>query len=1010
MIASLVFALALLSPAGGEVRSVVRDFVVAAHEGDFEQLQNVAEAEPLEKKIRDILRARCIRVEGIAFERIEIHGGTALAEVEIASRKSGRVRPGEWMPIETLPLRLHLRNEDGQWRVTSLEYPEEELATLLIEANDSPDEQLRLLRIHERRLTKSLVRIVDQRALDLVNSADFESAMPIARLVRRLAILAGDRAGESLAIGLQSMVARLSKDLDGALLLSRESLTVAEQSGDPEVLYRAWRTLARVLDEYDSASEQREEALRAVLRYALLTENPLYVSRAFQGLGSLAYAKRDFVSARSFYERSLPFVKESGDASAEFTYLAGLQIFYCEQGDRDLCRHYLERNLELLKKRGSWLYPHSLFDLAVLQIREGRLEEARTTLDSALEATTARTPDLVPAIIEQIAVIEARQGYVQEAECLLRHTGRLNREIGLHHGPLFDLITPEILARGDTANAIRLSLETAAGARELMPQNTMRALLVAARGYRALGMREQAMATALEAIEFSETSMGLTSGGDLQQIRSAEWTAACHELAGDLALAAGDVKEALALVERGRGRVLYDMIEQGRPDAEREVEAADRAARERREERLSRLNVELARAEAAKEREEIDRVRKDLGAARHELESFLDGLRARAERRMAARRPLQGSSVDELLQRLPRELAVVEYVVGDEEIHAFIVRRRGAEARIDAKRVARIGRSSLDQAVAKLVDMIAKRDLRYQTAAKEMYGLLLQPLESALTGASTICIIPDESLWRVPFAALIDGKGRFLVERAAVVYAPSISVYVAMSDRRGEDGATARRIVAVANPALDHQKKEEMAAFYRDVSLGPLPDAEAEAEAICRLYGSSLCTILERDQATEEKTKEAMRDARVLHFATHGILDDRNPLYSRLMLARASEDGDDGSLEAWEIARLSIDADLVVLSACDTARGPIGGGEGVVGMAWSFFAAGARSTVATGWKIGSRAASEVMVAFHESLRAREGQPLAKALALRDGQLRVMQEATTRHPFHWAGFVLLGDGT
>jgi CHAT domain-containing protein len=1009
MFPSFLLALSLLSPAEIEVRQAARDVLIAAHEGIFDELQTAAGAELLQRKIRAALRIRCIRVEGVGFERIELGAETAVVEVEIATRKSEHETPEAWAPIETMPLRLRLQRQGPRWRVTAVEYPDEELAKLLIEANASPDEQLRLLRTHERRLTKNLARIVDRQALWWVNSPQFANAVPIGKLAQRLAMLAGDRAGEALAIGLESIAARLSKDRQRALRLSREALAVAEEAGDPEVLSRTWRTLAHALGEYDAQSTEREEALRRGLSFALRAEDPLLIARAFHSMVGAAYDKRDFFSARSFAEQSLPFVRASGDRGAEMSYESYLQQIYCDQGDRDLCRHHVLLAIGLTGD-GAFQYPYALFDLAILQIDDGQLQEARATLATALQKTIARSMDLVPAILEQVAVIEARQGKLDEAECILRQTDDLNRETGLLHGPLFDLITPQILAHGDHAKALRLALEEAARTQELLPENTMRALLTAAQGYRALRMRGRALAMAREAIGLSEQSMGLNSGGDLQQVRSAESVASCYELAADLALAGGDAKEALTLVERGRAQLLYDMIERGRPQADVEIEAADRAAQARHEQRLSQLNIELARAEGTENRGEIDRLREALLDARRQHQSFLDGLSARGERRTAALRPLHTSSLDDVLRELPRDLAVIEYVVRDEEVHAFVVRRTGSASPIRSTHTVRIDRKSLNAHIEKLVAMIADRDLRYPIEAKRLYALLVRPLERDLAGVRALCIVPDEALWRVPFAALMDGQGRFLIERAAVLYAPSMSVYVAMAKRRESGIAPAQSVFALANPTLDGDTAKQLTSYYRGTTLGALPDAEKEVDAIRDLYGSSHCVVLKGDEATEARSKEEMLRARILHFATHGLLDDRNPLYSRLMLARDARSGDDGSLEAWEIARLKLDADLVVLSACDTARGLIGGGEGVIGIAWSFFVAGAHSTVATSWKIGSRSASQVMVGFYGSLRSREGEPLAKARALRDAQLQLIHRAETRHPFHWAAFVLLGDGS
>jgi CHAT domain-containing protein len=143
----------------------------------------------------------------------------------------------------------------------------------------------------------------------------------------------------------------------------------------------------------------------------------------------------------------------------------------------------------------------------------------------------------------------------------------------------------------------------------------------------------------------------------------------------------------------------------------------------------------------------------------------------------------------------------------------------------------------------------------------------------------------------------------------------------------------------------------------------------------------------------------------VIHLATHGILDERAPLFSALVLAASPEDGEDGLLEAREIADLTLRARLVVLSACDTGRGRFRDGEGVIGMAWALLAAGARTTVVSDWKADSRATADLMIAFHRHVL--EGRNVSSALRMAKVDLR--KEAHYAHPYYWAPFVVIGDG-
>jgi CHAT domain-containing protein len=130
-------------------------------------------------------------------------------------------------------------------------------------------------------------------------------------------------------------------------------------------------------------------------------------------------------------------------------------------------------------------------------------------------------------------------------------------------------------------------------------------------------------------------------------------------------------------------------------------------------------------------------------------------------------------------------------------------------------------------------------------------------------------------------------------------------------------------------------------------------------------------------------------------------------MYSHLALAEGGP-GEDGLLEAWELMQLDLKADLAVLSPCETARGRIGAGEGMIGLSWAMFIAGQPSIVVSQWKVESAGTRDLMVDLHRSLIATKSKP-TKTQALRQAALKLMKNPSTSHPFYWAGFVLVGDG-
>jgi CHAT domain-containing protein len=267
--------------------------------------------------------------------------------------------------------------------------------------------------------------------------------------------------------------------------------------------------------------------------------------------------------------------------------------------------------------------------------------------------------------------------------------------------------------------------------------------------------------------------------------------------------------------------------------------------------------------------------------------------------------------------------------------------------------------------------------------------------------------VPDGILWELPFQALQTGANRYLIENVAIYYAPSLTALSEMSRRQIRTGPES--LLAFANPRIDNKTFSDLKGVVRGDVLAPLPEAETEVKALKRIWNPNKIFI--GPSAEEREFKARASNYRFIHFATHGILDDINPMYSRLLLSRDVNDAnDDGLLEAREIMRMNLSAELVVLSACETAQGRVGTGEGMIGMSWAFMMAGVPTVVASQWKVDSATTSELMIKFHRQLKNQYSIRLTgKSQALRQASLALMKVARYKHPFFWAGFVVIGDG-
>jgi CHAT domain-containing protein len=313
-----------------------------------------------------------------------------------------------------------------------------------------------------------------------------------------------------------------------------------------------------------------------------------------------------------------------------------------------------------------------------------------------------------------------------------------------------------------------------------------------------------------------------------------------------------------------------------------------------------------------------------------------------------------------------------------------------------------VGHKALAVRVRRLRERLASRDLLFQHDARDLHDLLLPRAARLLVGKTRLLIVPDGPLWELPFQALQDPAGRYVIESAAVSYAPSLTILrESLANPRRTSGLPTLLGIGKANFGA---KGARPAVLMSD--LAPLPEAERQVRQLSALYGPDRSAIHLGNDATEDRFKTEAPRHRIVHVASHGLFEETSPLYSSIVLSPGdAAAAQDGLLEAWELLDLKLDADLVILSACETGRGRIASGEGIVGTMWALFAAGAKATVATQWKVEASSTTELMVAFHRRLARGDGD---KVDHLRDATLEVMRNPRYAHPFYWAPFVLVGD--
>lgn len=277
---------------------------------------------------------------------------------------------------------------------------------------------------------------------------------------------------------------------------------------------------------------------------------------------------------------------------------------------------------------------------------------------------------------------------------------------------------------------------------------------------------------------------------------------------------------------------------------------------------------------------------------------------------------------------------------------------------------------------------------------QELHQLLIEPIADLLptNPEEKIIFVPHEALFIVPFAALQDKQGKYLIEKHTILIAPSIQT-LELTHQQSKNQTNSGEVLIVGNPTMPYVASEPGETPYR---LSNLPGAETEANAIAQLFNTK---AIIGSAATKDTLLPRMEKARIIHFATHGLFDDKRGLDSAIALAPTPNHN--GLFTAEQILDLKLKADLVVLSACDTGRGKITG-DGVIGLSRSLITAGSSSVLVSLWQVPDLPTSFLMQEFYQNFLKNSD----KAHALRQAMLATKQKYPK--PRDWAGFTLIGE--
>jgi CHAT domain-containing protein/Tfp pilus assembly protein PilF len=822
----------------------------------------------------------------------------------------------------------------------------------------------------------------------------------------------GDKKGQAKALHSLAVVNDAERRPELAVKLYEKSLALSQELGDRNLTALIFNGLGMAhtnlgnydvgLDFYFKARDLSEElGDKGTLNMAL------------NNIGTRYLAQGRYAEALDYLHKGLAVLLEQG-AAADRRSLAykyqNIGLVYRRQGHLDQALAYSRKSLDLLIEDGD------KFGVANLQNNIGVIYKSQGLYDQGLEWFRKALPAYealnatpgVARVLNNIGDTCRLQGRYDEALEPLTKSLRL-REQGKDRGAVtlsLNNLARLYEAQGKYAEMLEVSQRSLKVADELYSREEIwTAQDHIGRALVGLGKPAEAQKSFLAAIAGIESLRREVAGGEQQQQsflenRLSPWFGMIDVLVSQQRYA-----EALTFAEQSKARVLLDALQTGRANPRKTWSKEEREAEEQRRLKLVALNSQLT-TESRRDKPDAARVaelKSVVEKTRLEYEDFETRLYVTHPELRLQRGEAPIVKAEELASFVQdSSSALLEYVVDDDKTFLFVVTK--SDLRVYTLPLKRDELAKQTEAFRK---QLAARDLGFRAPAAKLYELLLKPAEAQLRGRTNLIIVPDNTLWDLPFQTLVNTANRFVIEDAAISYAPSLTVLREMTQRRKVEAAHASppTLLALGNPVVGSETLKRAALTLRDGKLDPLPEAEQEVKALGRLYGAARSKVYIGAEAREDRVKNEAAGAKILHFATHGILNNASPMYSHLALADGGA-AEDGLLEAWELMQLDLQADLAVLSACETARGRIGAGEGMVGLSWAMFMAGVPSIVVSQWKVESAGTRDLMVGFHRGLMSSR---FTKSEALRQASLRLMKNPATSHPFYWGAFVIVGEG-
>lgn len=951
---------------------------------------------------------------------------------------------------ESFRIDVLLVKEEGRWVIWKFAHPILNFADDMLAAK-TKEERTRLLQEEKDLVGDDLLDVLFQRTCEQM---DQRRDAEVDRLVDIYTEVA-NRLGTGLAKAKTDLLrAEVCKSRSQPYARIKHLKAAREQLRGVKEWY--WATLTDqdlasaylMLGDCDEAEKYVEESLRFIVEEADrpgANEQRLTLARAgaYTVLGLIKIARSDNSAARTAGSRALKYALATKNPYHEGGARRVLGLVLVNDGRLAEGLKQLQTAVQLLPvEKNPEEYAAAAIDLAYAYFLLDRLEEAQQILEKLRDVCARlRFPGIEARVRANLALIYMLRGNYKPA--VAEFQASLDRLSKTEDRPALLLVLTNIGVAVSSVEKFEVAEKVLSAAALVartgkMPDAEALALtnlgcVALKRGKHADALRhhERALAMGREAGNLRVLSSCWSNLGDvhrstgdwekaagayeqaiaaIEQMRSGavepslqrsyfeRQTDPYHRLV-QCRIKLGQNEKAFAAMEQAKARTLIELLENGRADISGSLTTLEQRDERQKRDRLERAELRMHQSLGGEERANA---LKELNDARTDLDTFERDLFLRhtdLRDRRARFAPASLKELSETFFGIEPNLAVLSFsVAGDETLLLVLTREPGEmQPRLFACTLP-ISRQELAKRVHKLLFLCTVEESNdFEKEAAALFEVLIKPAEEQLKGKQHVVVLPEGPLQTLPFQVLLDGDRKYLIQRCSLSYAPSATALLKMlrlAEERNREPAPKLPAVVMGRPVMPTE------------DLSDLKDMEEEAKTVAGKLG--VVPRLGRD-ASETFALREFPEASYIHVATHGVISPAAPLYSFIALAKDGEN--DGLLQARKLLAMKLKARLVVLSACETGTGQEQYGEGLLGLGWSLFVAGSPSNMLTLWSVSDKSTEILMGEFYKFLKpegpARRG-TLTKAEALRQAQLAVLNVEKTKHPRHWAAFILVGD--